>query len=85
MYNKTTPFVHFFKTKRAIELADLVVTEIEETEKYYVHKYRYTNECGESYSNGDIISKTEFNKILPKAKRPIVLSDIYIDLELNLN
>lgn len=82
MYNKPTLFINFFKTKRVIELADLVVTKIEETEKYYVHKYRYANEYGESYSNGDVISKTEFNIILPRAKRPIVLSDIYIDLEL---
>ena len=82
MYNQKTPFIHFFKTKRVIELADLVVTKIEASESYYVHKYRYTNEYGESYSKGDIIDKTEFNMILPRVKRPIVLSDIYIDLEL---
>jgi len=83
MYNKPTPFMNFFKTKRVIELADLVVTKIEATERYYIHKYRYANEYGESYSNGDIISKNDFEIILPKAKRPIVLSDIYIDLGLN--
>jgi len=85
MYNKPIPFINFFKTKRVIELADLVTTEIEATEQYYVHKCRYTNEYGESYSNGDIISKTEFYMILPRAKRPIVLSDTYIDLGFNLN
>ena len=83
MYKQTTPFKYFFKTKRVIELADLVVTKIEASEQYYVHKYRYTNEYGESYSNGDIISNTEFCMIFPRAKRPIVLSDIYIDLELD--
>ena len=83
MYNKPTPFMNFFKTKRVIELADLVVTKIEATERYYIHKYRYANEYGESYSNGDIISKNDFDMILPRAKRPIVLSDIYIDLGLN--
>ena len=77
MYNKPTPFMNFFKTKRVIELADLVVTKIEATERYYIHKYRYANEYGESYS------KNDFEIILPKAKRPIVLSDIYIDLGLN--
>jgi len=82
MYNKQTPFMNFLKTKRVIELADLVATKIESSEQYYIHKYRYANEYGESYLNGDIIDKTEFNMILPRAKRPIILSDIYIDLEL---
>ena len=82
MYNKTTPFKDFFKTKRVIELADLVVTKIEASEQYYIHKFRYINEYGEAYVNGNIISKNDFEVILLKAKRPIVLSDIYIDLGL---
>jgi len=51
MYNKTTPFKDFFKTKRVIELADLVVTKIEASEQYYIHKFRYINEYGEAYVN----------------------------------
>jgi len=76
---KPIPFINFFKTKRVIEIADLIVTKIETSEQYYIHKFRYSND----YKNGDIISKNEFEMILPKAKNPIVLSDIYIDLGLN--
>jgi len=75
---KPIPFIQFFKTKRVIEIADLIVTKIESSEQYYIHKFRYSN----YYRIGDIISKKEFEVILSKAKNPIVLSDIYIDLEL---
>lgn len=81
MYRKI-PFLQFIRTQRVIEHADLIATKIESSESFFIHKYRYTDEYGESYSNGDIISKNDFDMILPKAKRPIVLSDIYIDLDL---
>jgi len=81
-YKDKVSFMSFFRTKRVIEMADLIVTKIESSELYYVHKYRYADEQGNSYTKGDIISKNEFNNILLQAKRPIVLSDIYIDLGL---
>jgi len=82
MYKDKVSFMNFFRTRRIIEMADLIVTKIESSELYYVHKYRYTDKQGNSYTKGDIINKNEFENILLQAKRPIVLSDVYIDLRL---
>lgn len=68
-------YEEFFKTNNVIYIADLIATKIESEEKYYIHKDKYV------YINGDIVSKEDFEKVLKTAERPIVLSDLYIDLE----
>jgi len=83
MYQDKIPFIYFFRTKRVIELADLIATKIERSELYYIHKDKgRPEEIGQSYKSGMILDKENFEKILSQAKNPIILSDIYIDLGL---
>ena len=72
--NKLLSYETFFKTKRVAEIADLIATRIEGTESYYIHKNRYSSR------KGNIINKNDFQKILSQSNRPIILSDMYIDL-----
>lgn len=68
-------FEHFFKTQQVRDVADLIVTRIEEHDKYYIHK----DKSG-TYEPKSIIDCVTFRFMLKHSMRPIVLSDFYIDL-----
>lgn len=69
-------YEQFFKTKEVEYRADLIVTKIELTKQYYIHKDRY------NFKPSDIINEEEFQKSFSQSKRPIILSDSYIELDL---
>jgi len=77
-------FITFFKTYRVVELADLVATKIERSESYYIHKSRPSS-IHKSYRPSTIITKQEFEELLSTAKCPIILSDEYIDLDMEID
>jgi hypothetical protein len=79
MFNNKIKLLHFFKSKNIIDTADLIAIRIEKSEEYYICKMR-----GGSLTN-TFISEVEFRSILSLYKKPIVLSDDYIDLTEFLN
>lgn len=74
-------FMHIFRDKKVIDKADLIVTRIEGSGTYFIHKNR-----GErlGLKKNSIISQDNFNMLLCISIRPLVLSDTYIDLELKV-
>jgi flagellar basal body L-ring protein FlgH len=67
----------FFKTNKATRIADFIVVKLEENQQYYVEESRY-----ETCKKKDIINEEVFVKTLHMSKRPIVLSNIYINVNL---
>jgi len=68
-------FETFFKTEIVRQISDLVAVRIEESGEYVVYKSRNTN-----IARSEVINETEFMEALKDSKRPIVLSDIYINI-----